>query len=123
MLTGVSTGWVAARRASHSASSHSYVDWVTTDAVAGGTSVANAIGSAFSCHWPSWPMMRNLYLEPTGTPGMKISHTPEEPRDRNGFARPSQPSKSPVTRTPCALGAHTANDTPVTWPSESASTW
>ena len=107
---------MASRRASHSASCHTYADSVTTEAVCGGTSVANAIGSAFSCHTPSAPRMRNLYRDPTGTFGRKTSHTPLEPIERNGFARPSQPSKSPVTRTPRAFGAHTANETPLIVP-------
>ena len=48
---------------------------------------------------------------------MNSSHTPDEPSERIGLARPSQPSKSPHTRTPRALGAHTANEVPSTTPS------
>ena len=47
---------------------------------------------------------------------MNSSQTPEEPSERIGLARPSQPSKSPATRTPRALGAQTANEVPVTTP-------
>ena len=44
--------------------------------------------------------------------GTKISHTPLLPSDRMQWLRPSQPLKSPMTRTPRAFGAHTANETP-----------
>ena len=88
----------------------------TTDAVAGGTSVANAIGSALSRHWLSAPRIWNLYRAPSPTPGTNSSHTPDEPSERIGSARPDQKSKSPATRTPRAFGAHTANDVPVTAP-------
>ena len=60
--------------------------------------------------------MSNLYLVPAWTPGTNSSHTPAEPRDRIGCACPSQKLKSPMTRTPRALGAHTAKDVPVTSP-------
>jgi hypothetical protein len=87
---------------------------VTTDAVAGGCSVAKAIGSAFSRQVPSRPRMRNLYLVPGPIPGRNSSHTPDEPSERIGVASPVQLSKSPHTRTPTAFGAHTANEVPVT---------
>ena len=48
--------------------------------------------------------------------GTNSSHTPLEPSARIGWLRPSQPLKSPMTRTPRAFGAHTANEVPVTWP-------
>ncbi len=44
---------------------------------------------------------------------MKISHTPELPSERIGKYRPSQWLKSPTTETRLALGAQTANDTPM----------
>ena len=37
-------------------------------------------------------------------PGTNSSHTPVLPSARIGCAQPVQPSKSPVTRTPCAVG-------------------
>ena len=89
---------------------------MTTDAVAGGTSEKKAIGSAFSRHTPSWPRIWNLYLVPSPTPGTNSSHTPDEPSERIGVPAPDQWSKSPVTRTPRAFGAQTANDVPVTEP-------
>ena len=48
---------------------------------------------------------------------MKISHTPDEPSVRMACRLPSQPLKSPMTRTDLALGAHTAKLTPLTSPS------
>ena len=39
---------------------------------------------------------------------------PSEPSSRIGWTRPSQPLKSPTTRTARALGAHTAKATPAT---------
>jgi hypothetical protein len=48
--------------------------------------------------------------------GTNSSHTPLLPSTRIGWLRPSQPLKSPITRTPRALGAQTANDTPVIGP-------
>ena len=61
-----------------------------TDAVSGGVSHANAIGSAFSRHWLSAPRIWNLYRQPSPMSGTKISHTPLEPSERIGSARPSQ---------------------------------
>jgi hypothetical protein len=89
---------------------------VTTDAVDGGISVANAMGSALSRQTPSRPRILNLYRVPTPTPGTKISQTPLLPSERMGWVQPAQPSKSPVTRTPCAVGAQTAKLVPVTVP-------
>ena len=43
---------------------------------------------------------------------MKISHTPLDPSTRIGWARPSQPLKSPTTLTRWAFGAQTAKCTP-----------
>ena len=60
--------------------------------------------------------MENLYLAPGPTPGTNSSHTPAPPSDRMGWARPSQKLKSPVTRTPRAFGAQTANAVPVAPP-------
>ena len=57
---------------------------MTTEAFSGGTSVAKAIGSDFSRHTPSAPSTWYRYRLPTGTPGTKISQTPEEPRERIG---------------------------------------
>ena len=51
---------------------------------------------------------------PSPTSGTNSSQTPRAPSERIGCPRPSQPLKSPTTRTPWALGAHTANDVPVT---------
>ena len=67
-------------------------------------------------HTPSGPQIAYLYRVPSPMPGTNSSHTPDPPSERIGYARPSQPLKSPVTRTPCALGAQTANDAPVVWP-------
>ena len=87
------------------------------EAVAGGTSAADANGSAFSRHTPSRPRMTYLYLVPAPTPGMNSSQTPVEPSTRIGVpAPPDQWSKSPEIRTPRALGAHTANEVPLTVP-------
>src|SRR4051812_41905823 len=116
MLIGAADQLVVSRTASQALSCHRWPAVVTNDAVAGGISVAKAIGSARSCQRPSLPSSRNLYRVPAGRPGMNSSHTPEEPSERIGLARPSQPSKSPVTRTPLALGAHTANEVPATLP-------
>ena len=83
------------------------------DAVAGGTSAHAASGSIFSRQPPSGPRMRYLYLSPGAASGTNSSHTPLRPIDRIG--QPScgpQPAKSPITRTPRALGAQTANATP-----------
>ena len=60
MLIGLVSGSVFARRSSHSPSPQSYDEVNTTDAVAGGVSVANAIGSAFCLHTPSRPSTSNL---------------------------------------------------------------
>ena len=46
--------------------------------------------------------------------GTNSSHTPLLPSDRIGCDAPFQPLKSPTTRMPRALGAHTAKATPVT---------
>ncbi len=43
---------------------------------------------------------------------MNSSHTPDPPRERIGWTRPSQKFQSPTTRTARALGAQTANATP-----------
>src|ERR1700712_367772 len=107
---------VSTRLAIQSPSFHSCRLVTTFDAVAGGTSEEKANGSAFSRQTPSWPRIWNLYLVPTPTPGMKSSQTPDEPSERIGVPAPDQWSKSPVTRTPRALGAHTANEVPVTVP-------
>jgi hypothetical protein len=88
----------------------------TTDAVAGGFSAAAAIGSAFSRHTPSAPQIAYLYRTPSPMPGTKSSHTPTPPSERIGYARPFQWLKSPVTRTPRAFGAQTANEVPLTVP-------
>src|SRR6185437_14972755 len=116
MDIGAACQAVWARWSSQAASVHVYRSVWTTEAVAGGTSVANAIGSAFSRHCPSAPRTWYLYRAPSSTPGTNSSHTPDEPSERIGRARPDQCSKSPVTRTARALGAHTANDVPVTLP-------
>ena len=50
-------------------------------------------------------------------PGMKISQTPETPRLRMGYWLGFQEQKLPMTATPVALGAQTANEVPVTTPS------
>ena len=73
-----------------SASLQVYWEVNTTEAVAGGRSVARASGSAFSRHTPSGPQIAYLYLVPSPTPGTKSSHTPEPPSERIGYARPSQ---------------------------------
>src|SRR5947209_396540 len=116
MLIGSRTGWLPARAAIHAWSSQLYREVYTTDAVAGGISAEVAIGSAFSRHTPSGPQIAYLYLVPSPIPGTNSSHTPDPPSERIGYARPSQPLKSPVTRTPCAFGAQTANAAPDVWP-------
>ena len=105
-----------ARASTHSRSVHSYREVNTFDAVAGGTSVAEASGSAWSTVCPSAPRTQYLYSAPSPTPGTNNSQTPEDPIDRMGSAVGFQPQKSPITLTPRALGAHTANDVPVTGP-------
>src|SRR5699024_50853 len=105
------------RRCIHSWSAHRYSDSVTTEAVAGGTSVARAIGSAFICQDPSENRISYLYFAPALTPGRNTSHTPVVPRDRIAAPRPSHPLKSPTTRTARAFGAQTAKEVPVTTPS------
>src|SRR6476646_4673191 len=110
MLIGSRTVSRPVRAVIQASSSHVYCEVYTTEAVAGGVSAALAIGSAFSRHTPSGPQIAYLYLAPSVTPGTNSSHTPDPPSERIGYARPSQPLKSPVTRTPCAFGAQTAND-------------
>jgi hypothetical protein len=44
--------------------------------------------------------------------GTKSSQTPLLPSARIGCPAPSQPLKSPMTRTPRELGAHTVKDVP-----------
>ncbi len=90
MLIGPVCGSVAARVASHSWSPHSYEDCSTTEAVAGGASVARAIGSAFCRQTPSRPRISYLYLVPAPGPGTNSSHTPVDPSARIGKPRPSQ---------------------------------
>ena len=65
---------------------------------------------------PSRPRIWNLYVVPSPMLGMNSSQIPVDPSDRIGWPEPSHQLKSPQTRTPWALGAHTANDTPVTRP-------
>ena len=60
MLIGPLWGSVVARLAIHSWSSHWWNWSVTTEAVAVGTSVARAIGSAFWCQEPSAKQSSNL---------------------------------------------------------------
>ena len=83
-------------------------------AVAGGTWVAFAKGSAFCRHTKSAPRISYLYLFLGPTSGTNSSHTPVAPSERIGWPRPSQKLKSPTTRMPCALGAHTEKETPFT---------
>jgi len=92
----------------------------TREPVLGGISVQRASGSAFRRQIPSSPRISNLYVIPSSTDGTYSSHTPVEPSDRIGWAAPSQWLKSPMTLTPRALGAHTANDVPVTGPNAEA---
>src|SRR6266536_1833973 len=98
MLIGSRTGWRAARASIHTESPQVCREAYTTDAVAGGISAAAAIGSAFSRHLPSGPQIAYLYLAPSVMPGTNSSHTPDPPSERIGYARPSQPLKSPVDR-------------------------
>ena len=79
-----------ARRSSHSSSAHSCVERCTTDAFAGGTSAANATGSALMRSRPSCVRISNLYFAPSPTPGTKSSQMPDEPSERIGCRRPSQ---------------------------------
>jgi hypothetical protein len=90
---------------------------LTRDAVCGGTSAANAIGSARSVTDPSAPCTRNLYNPSVGKSGQNSSQTPDEPRLRIGASLPLQWLNSPISVTPLAFGAQTANDTPSTGPS------
>ena len=117
MLTGRRDQSVASRCTIQSWSDQVKFGSCTTEAVAGGISVAKAIGSAFSCQLLSAPRIRNLYRDPAGRSGTNSSHTPEEPIDRIGLARgrPTRRSRR-QTRTPRAEGAHTANDVPCTGP-------
>src|SRR5580704_5903874 len=115
MLIGSLTGVREGRAVIHDSSCHAYREVNTTDAVAGGRSAKRESGSALSRHTPSKPHTEYLYRAPSATPGMNSSHTPDTPSERIGNARPSQKLKSPVTRTPRAFGAQTANDAPVTW--------
>ncbi len=87
---------------------------MTTDEVAGGTSVRRASGSARSVFEPSGRVISNLYSSPSPIPGTNSSHTPEEPSERIGNAVASQKLKVPATRTPRAFGAHTLNLVPGT---------
>ena len=57
-----------------------------------------------------------MYRVPAPMFGTNSSQTPVLPSARIGWAQPDQPSKSPVTRTPCADGAHTAKLVPLTVP-------
>src|ERR1700754_5340178 len=86
------------------------------DAVAGGTSVRRAIGSALRKRSPLREVISNLYRASSPTPGRNSSHTPDDPSDRIGKAVPSQELNSPATRTPWAFGAHTVKRVPVTPP-------
>src|SRR5437588_6517137 len=114
---GSNTGLRRARRVTHSLSAHWYWLIATRDAVCGGTSVAKANGSARSVTTPSAPCTRNLYRPSLGNPGQNNSHTPLEPSTRIGASVPVQPLNSPIKLMPLALGAHTANETPLTTPS------
>src|SRR5690606_41033549 len=100
----------------HSASHQEYSDSVTTEAFAGCTSAARASGSAFASAVPSGVMISNLYRVPLPTCGTNSSQTPLSPSERIDVARPSQPLKSPMTRTARAFGAQTANEVPTTSP-------
>ena len=106
----------SARSDIHAESVHSKSEVYTREPVAGGTSVAVASGSAWSMVRPSAPRTQYLYTAPSPTPGTKSSHTPEAPSARMGSAVGFQPQKGPMTETPRALGAHTANEVPVTGP-------
>jgi hypothetical protein len=116
MLIGPLCGSWDRRRSSQASSPHRKPDSTTTDAVAGGTSVPFASGSAFCRQVPSAPRTSNLYRAPAVTPGTKISQTPESPSDRMAWVVPCQWLKSPTTRTARALGAQTANAVPSTSP-------
>ena len=84
MLIGSRTGVRWARAVTQSSSFQVCREVNTTDAVAGGFSVAFASGSALSRHTPSAPQMAYLYLVPSATPGTKSSHTPAPPSERIG---------------------------------------
>ena len=85
----------------------------------GGTSVANATGSAFRRISPSGARISYLYRAPESTPGRNSSQMPAAPIARMGWTRPSQKLKSPTTETALAAGAQTANAVPRT-PSSSS---
>src|SRR5665647_3372566 len=109
-------GLVAERAFIQSVSCHSYAEEVTIEAVAGGLSVARAIGSALVRREPSEPRTSYLYRLSSVTSGMKSSHTPVDPNERIGCTEPSHSLKSPTTRTARAFGAQTANEVPRTGP-------
>src|SRR5204862_2960526 len=99
----------------HAPPPHSSLAWVTTEAVAGGSSASAASGSALARHTPSGPQIAYLYRVPSPAPGTNSSQTPLPPSERIGWVRPSQWLKSPITRTPRALGAQTAKAVPAAW--------
>ena len=108
-----------ARARIHSSSVHANsLCAATTDTVSGGVRVRLASGSALSTRAPSAVWMAYLYVAPSSMPGMKISHNPDAPRERIGYWFGFHSQKSPMTATPCALGAHTANEVPRTSPRE-----
>ncbi len=84
------------------------------DAVAGGTSVRRAIGSARSVCEPSGRLMSNLYSAPSPTPGRNSSHTPVRAERAHRVGRAVPVVEVPVTRTPRAFGAQTVKRVPVT---------
>ncbi len=91
-----------------------YVDSKTTDDVAGGTSVWNAIGSAFSRHCAVGAEDRELVAGAAADVGHEQLPHAGLPSWRIGCSRPSQLLNEPFTRTPRADGAQTANAVPVT---------
>src|ERR1700744_5920942 len=105
MLSGSRTISLRGRSVIQVSSCHWWCSATTTDAVAGGRSVPRAIGSALARQTPSGPQMSNLYRVFSPTSGMNSSQMPEPPSDRIGCPWPFQWLKSPMTRTPRALGA------------------
>src|SRR5574338_579117 len=77
----------------------------TTDAVLGRSSLDKAYGSDLISMASPCVCTSNLYLWPAPTHGTKSSQTPELPRQRMGFALPSQWLKSATSDTAFAPGA------------------
>src|SRR4029453_17601495 len=106
---GASSALRSSRDAIQESSAQLYARSQTTDAVFGGSSQANAKGSAFSsARAPLCGEIRNLYSEPAETSGMNPSQIPEDARGRSRRRPPCQPLNPPTPATRPASGAQTA---------------